>query len=122
MSATIVTVTGTFTDGSDTPVSAARVSFQLSAQAQIPGSDLVVGPIPIRCITNPQGQLLGPQGQLGCPLIANDSASINPSGTDYIMTESLPGGSVQMWTFTLISTMAPTIDLSQLTLTPYNPL
>lgn len=120
MTATVVTVTATFTDGSDTPVSGGRVSFQLSELVQIPGSHLTAGTGPIRCTTNTQGQLIGPQGQLGCPLLANDNTGINPGGSDYLVTVTLPGGVVQLYTITIQSSMAPTIDFSQLTLTPYS--
>lgn len=121
MTATIVTVTATFTDGSDTPVSGGRVSFQLSQLAQIPGSDLTVGTGPIRCTTNTQGQLIGPQGQVGCPLVANDNTGINPAGTNYLVSVTLPGGVVTLYTITIESSMAPTIDFSDLTLNPYTP-
>lgn len=113
--ATVVTLTATFVDGSNEAITSGHVTFQLVTEAQIPGSDLVVGATPVHCSLNAFGELVSPQGVVGCPLIANDSASIMPGGTNYVVTESFLGSFINQYTITINSSMAPTVDLSTLT-------
>lgn len=110
----LVNVTATYLDGSGAPIINGRVIFQLSTTAEIPSGPTVVGATPIRCTLDPSGRLVSPRAQNFCPLTPNDAAGITPTGTYYVVTESLAGGITNFYTITIASSMAPTVDLSTL--------
>lgn len=111
MTTPTVVLTADYDDGSTAPIINGHVTFQLSTTGTVTGA--VIGNTPVRCTLSPDGQLVGPQNQAGCPLVPNDI--ITPAGTFYVVTESLAGGITNYYTLTLTSAMAPTVDRSSLT-------
>jgi hypothetical protein len=107
---TTVTVTGEYLDAEGTPLTG-QVAFDISSPLKDANHKIVLSKTTIR------RHLVG--GQFSVVLPVTDDTDLSPSGWYYTVTERIDRSAVRSFHFLLPASVAPDIDVSELT--PYTP-
>jgi hypothetical protein len=108
---TTVTVTGTYLDAEGTPLTG-QVAFDISSPLKDVNHKVVLPQTTIR-------RYLDATGAFSVVLPVTDDIDLSPTGWYYTITERIDRSSVRSFHFLLPASLAPDIDVSELT--PYTP-
>jgi hypothetical protein len=114
MSATFITVVGTFENMEGVPVEGS-VTFQLNSPSGVQNltASVIYTAEPIVVPLDASSGKLGSSG-LGVILLANNDAATYPAGTQYIVTEETTGVANYSYNVTLNAAGASVVDLAAL--------
>lgn len=110
MALVLVTVTGDYTDGSDTPVTGTVTFTPSSAWLAVAESQIIM-PRPIS-VTLVNGRF-----PAGVQLYATDTADLNPTAGTYQVVENIDGMPLRSYSVMVTSVVNP-VDMSQLSAIP----